>query len=313
MNTALVNHIHKYPDFKWNFDILSSNPYVTLATLKKFEHADWNYTTLSKHPNFSWNWVRELPSMPWDMRILIEHPNFSWNWVCEFPNRNWNWHILSQKINDIEIVKKFPDKPWNWYILTLCNQIGFNDMLHNPNLPWLINELLFTVLDDDNIEFLRYYRSHYDSISWYDHTARASWKIIKNNLDLPWVISEIRFSSNDEFEIDDIQYLYSLHGWNMKHLSEMLDFKTIIMNTPDLKWDYKLISKNKSVTYRDVNSTPQWDLHFINLDLHIKETRAANIIKKQWKESITNPAHALCRRIVLTDLNETIQKITSCK
>ncbi len=308
MNRVLIDHIKRRPDYEWNFYTLSLNPYVTLSVLKEFRDRDWNYSNLTKNINFSWEWVREFPDKSWNMSTLSESSYFSWEWVREFPDKSWNWYTLSKKVNNIEIIKEFQDKPWSWYTLTLSPLISFDDMMQNPNFPWMINELLFTLIDDVNIDFLRYFRSHYDSSAWYDHTSRTPWSIIKKNMDLPWKFSEIRFTSADEFTEDDIKYLYSVNDWNMQHLSEKLDFHKIILKTPDLDWDYDYISKNPTITYRDVDMFPdiRWNLHLVNLELNKKEVRAVNMIKKQWKRSVTDPSYKLCHKIVLEDLFEAL-------
>ena len=298
MYSSLVRHIHRFQEL--NYVSLSSHPYVTLVTLKKYNDKSWNWNLLTSHVNWNWNWVREFPEKPWNWRTISSSVYFTWDWVREFPEKPWFWSTLSEKADSIQTVKEFQDKPWNWYTLTLGNAITIEDMVENPNFPWTINQLLFTDIDDDiTLKFLRYYRSHYDLDAWCDHTARTPWKIIKMNKDLPWVYWFVKFESGEK----DVKLSHH-HQWNWKHLSEMLDFKSVISKHMDLPWDFECMSKNRTVSYKDVLKYPEypWNYNYIHLNDEALEWDAANTIKRYWKRSVTDPSFSLCRKIVLGDL-----------
>jgi hypothetical protein len=254
--------------------------------------------------NWNWNWVREFPDKPWNWKILSESPYFNWNWVREFPDKPWNWVELSDRIDSLETVKEFQDKPWCWYTLTLGSNTTISDIMNTPNFPWDIKELYFTNIDEEIIQFIRLYRSHYDKSAWCDHTAHASWKLIKKNMDLPWVFSFVKFSSSSEFEESDVHYLYEIDTWNWQHLSEFMDFHSIISRYMDRPWDFSALSRNKTVTYRDVMRFPDipWNYNTIHLDEDMREWRAADVIKRYWKRCATDPNFKMCRKIVLCDL-----------
>lgn len=305
MYSSLVRHINRFPNAEWNYTYLSTHPSVHLVTLKTLKDKPWKWNILTTHPNWSWNWVRELPDSDWDWKIISKSPYFNWNWVREFPNKPWDWRgVLSEKVNSINILKEFPDKPWDWYSVTLVHEISTDEMMNNPNFPWTVNKLFFTGIDDNDIRFIRYYRSHYDTDAWCDHTERTSWSIIKKNMDLPWVFYFVQIRNPKEFEESDVKYLYKHTSWNWKHLSEFLDFDNIISKCIDRPWDFEFVSKNKSVTYKHIQTFPgcKWNYNYINLEIDKKEWAAANIIKKFWKRAATDPSFALCRKIVLNDL-----------
>ena len=305
---ALIRHLQRFPHVDWDWKVLSLHTCVNLKVLKTFPEKPWSWSLLTKNSNFVWLWVQEFPHKPWNWRHLSESVPFRWEWVREFPNKAWNWNILSEKIEGIITIKDFPDKPWNWYTLTLGDHITIHDMLHNPNLPWTINELLFTDIDEQTLEFIRFYRSHYDVDAWCDHTARTPWKIIKSNFDLPWVLMFVRITDSKEFTEDDaFRYLYDPKlesSWNWVHLSEMLDFNRVIKKFMDLPWDHYALSKNKTVSYKDVMEFTDihWNYNLIQLSDDVRDWNAANTIKKYWKKSVTDPAYTLCRKIVLGDL-----------
>lgn len=302
---SLIRHIRRFPGIEWDWTTLSLHPSVNLKTLQTFEDKPWNWSLLTRNPNFVWMWVQTFPNKPWNWRYISESERFNWNWVREFPNKPWVWCILSDKIEGIETILEFPDKPWSWYTLTLGEHTSISDMLKNPNLPWVINDLLFTNVDDEIMSFLRFYRSHYDADAWCDHTVRTPWNLIKKNSDLPWVSVFIKIRDANEFDEDDVKYLYDeKYIWNWTHLSEMLDFNKIIVKNLDRPWDFTAVSRNKTVSYKDVLKFPElpWNHNLILLSDEFAEWNAANIIKKYWKRCVTDPAYRMCKKLLLGDL-----------
>lgn len=304
---AFVRHIQRFPGVEWDWCVLSSHPCVNLRALKTFPEKPWSWGILTKNPNFVWLWVQEFPDKPWNWRFLSECSKFKWDWVREFPNKSWNWNVLTHKIDGISTVREFPDKPWNWYNLTIGSNTEISDIMNNPNMPWTINELLFTKVDDEILQFIRFYRSHYDVDAWCDHTERTPWKIIKQNFDLPWILNCVRFTHEDftdECDVKKFLYDYEL-AWNWTHLSEMLDFNKVIVKYMDLPWDHRAFSRNKTVSYKDVMIFPeiQWNYNILCLDCDVKEWNAVSIIKKYWKRCITDPGYHMCRKVLLEDLS----------
>ena len=302
----LVRHIHRFQDVTWNWNSLSLHSSVNLRVLKNLREKPWNWSLLTKNRNFVWMWVQEFSDKAWDWNHISKSESFSWNWVREFPDAPWNWYTLSDRILDVNTVKEFPDKYWDWYKLTLGPHISANDMVENPNLPWKINELLFVDVDDEIIRFLRFFRSHYDREAWSDHTARAPWKIIRENMDLPWnyLFLNIKSQDDDDEEIDG-DFLYEhVSSLNWSHLSEILDFTRIISKYPDLPWNFLYVSRNKTVTYKDVMDFPtvRWDHSVLHLERDKHEWNAANVIKKFWKRCVTDPQYKMCKKVVLGDL-----------
>lgn len=311
MYSSLVRHIRRFPNGMWDWQVLSLNPYVTLDTLRTYSDKPWNWTMLMRNRNWNWNWVREFPDKPWNWRLLTESEYFTWNWVREFPNKPWGWNTLSDKIESMETIREFPDAPWSWGKLTMGDKTTIADILGSPNFPWTISELMFTAVDEEIIRFLRFYRSHYDVEAWCDHTVHTPWKLIKSNMDLPWVFRFVRIEKPEDFTENDVSFLYSNPGhWDWEHLSEMLDFEKIISKHPTLPWYPEYMSKNSTVSYRHVTQFPdiQWNLNLIRLEEDKREWYAAEVIKRYWKRSVTDPAYKLCRKIVLSDLTGALEK-----
>ncbi len=311
MYSSLVRHIRRFPDGHWDWQVLSLNPCVTLDALKTFHDKPWNWTLLMQNKNWNWNWVREFPEKPWNWKFLSESEYFRWDWVREFPKKAWNWNILSDRIENVDTIHNFPDAPWNWTKLTLGNNTTISDIMKFPNYPWTISELMFTAVDEEIIQFIRFYRSHYDIEAWCDHTAHTPWKLIRSNLDLPWVFRFVKIQDTKDFTEADVDTLYRYsHSWDWDHMSEMLDFESIISKHPDLPWSHDYISKNRSVSYKHVMqfSNITWNLNTIQLEDEKKEWIAAEVIKRYWKRSVTDPKYKLCQKIVINDLTGALQE-----
>jgi hypothetical protein len=305
MNSELVRHITRFPNIEWNFKKLSYHPNLTLSTLEHFHDKQWDfYNGVSRNKNWNWSWVRYYPNKNWNWSVFSESLYFRWEWVYELPNKSWDWCMLSDSAT-IDILERFQDKPWNWFKLTLSENIPVKDMIDHPYFPWKINDLLFTYIDDEEIRFLRFYRSHYDENAWIDHTIHTPWSIIKNNLDLPWNVKYITII--DTFEDSDVRYLYDLKGWNMDYMSEVLSID-IISKCSDLKWNYEIVSKKSNLNYKKLNTMTGLNMHVVNLDFERREWSAAETIKRYWKKCATDPAYTMCKRLVLFELTDALDK-----
>lgn len=300
MYSSLARHVKRFSRSGVHW-VISNHPSVYLSTLKELPDYNWNWFTLTNHTNWSWDWVREFPNKPWDWDTISDSPYFKWDWVREFPNKPWNWKILSNRVDKMSILYEFPDKEWNWCDLTLSPYILVKDIRANPNFPWQINELLFTDIDEEYIDFIRFYRSHYDRFAWSDHSSRTPWRLIKLNADLPWNYNCVRINNTIEFEESDVHLLYMHDTWNWSHLSSVVDFKIILKYVKDFPWNFSEVSRNKTVTYKDIISHPEipWNYSNVNLDFYIVEWNAANVIKKYWKKVSTDPNYKMCKTLVL--------------
>lgn len=303
MNSELVRHMRRFPDTEWNFRKLSHHPNLTLSVLKEFPNEQWDfYNGVSRNKNWNWGWVRHYPDKNWNWFVFSESNYFTWDWVFEFPDKPWDWNILSDNAT-VNVLKKLPNKPWNWTKITLSENTPVKDMIETPYFPWKINDLLFTFIDEEEIKFIRFYRSHYDENAWSDHTNHTPWSIIKCNLDLPW---DIRFITMiDKFDESDIKYLYTIKGWNMDYMSEVLSID-IISKCPDLPWNMDTVSKKPNSNYKKVNL--KWNMHVINLDFERKEWFAASIIQRYWRKCATDPSYSMCKKLVLFELKDALKE-----
>lgn len=295
MNSELVRHIKNNPHVHWNFQTLSKHPNVTLSVLKNFEKENWDWNILTYHKNWNWEWVRCFPCAKWNWYFLSSSMYFSWNWVKELPDAPWNWTVLSSRIDGIQTIKDFPCSPWDWYILTLHEKTSLKDMMETSYFPWRVNSLLFRCIEDEEIEFIRFFKSHYDKDAWEDHTQHTLWSTIKKNLDLPWVPQCIVV---DTFESED---LHLLKGWNMNHLSEVVPLD-IIMKNPGVDWNMNIVSQRSGVNYIHFPNF-MWNMHTVNLDFDKIRWFAAMKIQRYWKRCVSDPSYMVCKNRLIRECN----------
>src|SRR5271155_4168072 len=74
--------INKYPDEKWNWYWISTNPNITWEIISGNPDNPWNWNGISQNPNIPWELInshlRENPSnKEWD---------WDWDWISKSPN-----------------------------------------------------------------------------------------------------------------------------------------------------------------------------------------------------------------------------------
>ena len=257
------------------FKNLSCHPALNSATLKKFRHEKW------------------------DVGCMGRNKNFSWDWVDIFPTAKWNWSDLSFNAPTIDIVLRYLDKEWDWSILTIEPGVNFDDMAKYRNLPWNINNLLFTeITTDSDIDFLRIYAERYDDVAWVDHSRRATWEVVKKSPDLPWRYGAVNIVISDK---SDVEFLIGKEGVSWGRLSTIAPASVILETKDTAPWHWNIVSVNKSLTYEQVVEHPDlpWSYSVVPVQKYSEELArkwmAAFRIQILWRRSISNPEYRLCR------------------
>jgi len=288
---------------------VSSHKSLSISFIKKnLTTRPWNWRVVSENQNFSWFWVTELPHEAWDWRALSKNPYFIWKWVDEFPEKDWDWDFLSTRVEHVITVAIYREKPWNWLVLTMSENIPVEDILRYPDFPWVVNSLFFTRVTDFEIPFIRHYKNTYDDIAWKDHTSRASWEVIRDNMDLPWVFTDIKPKT---CTIKDIPILVDNRDvWDWKILSHSVPIGVIHeTRTLGLPWDHEEISKNPTVDIFSVRQCDwvRWNMAHVSLDAEIHLWNAAQTIKRYWKRCATHPGYMICRKLVMNEIQSILR------
>lgn len=311
VQTRLLRSIKGHPI---DFTYLSDHPDLTLEVIKEFPNAPWDWESIQNHDNmclewlsmeapwdyvtlpdvdrWTFDWVRKYPERPWAWNFLHRHYDFDFKWVAEFPEKPWDYFDLS-KIVTIDDLLRFPDLDWHWPTVTWASPVTPQEMVLNKDLPWDFTEFGFDAVDLSDVEFLETFASQLD---WTDVSRRAEWELVKARPDLPW--NWYHLEPEDVTE-DDLDLIRSRDPseLNWKNLSLIVPFWLIVKN-PELPWRYDWVSMNETLTFDDLVSGQNWDYSCVPCEpipRIIRKWVAASVIKRQFKESISNPAYLMCR------------------
>ena len=248
-------------------------------------------------------------SAPWCTTSLARNKSFSFDWVDAAPDLSWDWNQLSRLDPDLPFVKRYITKPWNWTYVSMSIHISFTEMVENRDIPWVIEEVLFSEITDDDITYIRVFRDRYDFSAWIDHSLRAHWSVVKKTPDLPWVY----FNVNPEIETqEDIDFIIEHDPalWNWVVLSSTTPIH-IILDNMELPWDWNIISSNNaSVSFNNVINHPEvpWNYAMVPPeifdDVFARRWIAASHIKRMFKKSISDPNYKLCKKRLIKEFGD---------
>lgn len=292
VNNRLTRQVHLGCDF----GALSVHEDLTLDTLKAFIDEDWDWTLIMNHPNFNVRWLKELPDAPWDWQNMHLSHKFRMYWIQLFIEEPWNKRSLSARAT-IDDLKNFPEFEWNWEDVTCYSHVTPEQMMRNPEMPWDFLNLGFTDILEDEILFIRFFLDKFTRDNWVDFSQTVSWRVFRKNLDLPWIYNAIRLDpSFIESDLDIIRNV-GVSLWNWEYLSRNVPLKYITKNL-DLPWVGHQVSRNQTLKFHHVGTQIEWDYSFAPCqpkEAAILEWHSSNVIKRAWKQAISNPEYKMCR------------------
>ena len=108
----------KFEDFiarnidRINWNLLSSNPNITIEIIKKYPDKEWFWHNLSMNSNITMNVVEKYPDMQWRFSGLSRNYNINMNFVEKYV-RKIDWGYLSKNSNiTMEDSEKRKEKPF---------------------------------------------------------------------------------------------------------------------------------------------------------------------------------------------------------
>lgn len=251
-----------------------------------------NVIELSHHPDLTLDVLKAKPNLAWGFHFLDMHPNFTFEWVKAFPDRFWEWNRLSTKV-DIDTLGNNPDMGWNWRLVTSVMEPS--DMMKYPELPWDFSMFFIRNVTEDHIPFLEKFQHVIPDWKWAHLAKNTRWPVFKKNLHLPWIwfIADVKIHSI-EFEKDDVEIIREyelLCNWVKLSMCIHVD---IIHANPDLPWSLDFLQWNRTT----------WNTRIKPFEECILEWHSANVIKRQWKRSITDPSFKMCRDRIYREFKE---------
>lgn len=267
------------------------------------------FCRISSNNHLNSDTLIEYPNENWDVTKLENNKSFKFEWVDILPHLKWNWYHLSLMSPPMNFVLDHKDKPFDWVHVSLSNSITFDEMLAHPELPWVVEEVFFnSIQNEDEVRFLINYVNRYDYHAWIDHSSRASWNVIKNHPELPWifyhVIPDVKSQEDIDFIVNNNPEM-----WNWAELSLKVPVEFVISNR-HLHWNWSDVSSNKTLTWNQVIENPEipWDYSRVPAetldDILSRKWIAASKIKRYFKRAISDPSYNMCRVRLLMEWNE---------
>jgi hypothetical protein len=311
-----------------NFFYLSDHPDLTLEVLQAFPAAPWDWESVQHHDNmclewlsleapwdyyllteldqWTFEWVERFPDRPWHWNMFHLLPGFCIDWVAKFPGKPWNMHEIS-RTPTIRDITKYPDLPWHWAVVTWASPVTTKDMILWFDLPWDFSEFEM----DYSLEDAAFLVTFQNRLDWTEVSRTADWALVCKFPDLPWDWYHVM---PEGFEERDIELLEGKEV-NWKNFSWLVPFSVIVAH-PELPWRAEWVSMNETLTFNDLPGPFNWDWSFVPCEPVpdiVRKWIAASTIKRQFRESISNPDYLMCRNRVLREYHEEISLLADEK
>jgi hypothetical protein len=274
-------------DKPWNFGILSANPNVTLELIAEFPDAGWNFYYLSGNPNLTWDYIMLYSACGWDMRTLSKNPVITVEIVKNNPL--WGWDMLSFVINPnvtMDVIKNTMrlDDTFIYYTF----------IYNNPNATWE------HIKDYPCIKYETWINTHKCVTPYIVRTnPQYRWMpdmLARNpNFDIAtltkmfprsayWLLKS--YESNPNISVGDILEHGRTAEWVLDDASSRVHWREMCKSMSKIKWSWTLALLSRNPTIFDCS---------VEIE-QAKRVKAALVILKWWRESMSNPEYKLCKQ-----------------
>ena len=254
-----------------------------------------------------------------DYKEILRNKNITWDIIHDNIDKPWNWEYVSMYMKiTVDILQKYPDKPWDWYVISLY-KTEWNDVLENPDIPWVYNNLLNSNSINYNI-----ISSNFDKFTnWLCISANSNITIkdIIDNPDKPWNFEYITVNPNITPQ-NIIDYPNLPWDWRNIHRNINMTFE-LIKDIPVNKLYWRGITSHQNITQDIIDKNPDkpWiKYQIINYKLpkslrsnifevpfeKIRKYFAIKTIWRYWFQANTNPEYMICRHRLLKESQEKI-------
>lgn len=322
--------ILEYPDFNWNWDIISANsnlvtdsdfllsvkdklnlnillPIISSSTLEAiFEHV--NILPFLEANEELWFDVTEKSSK----EFVLQHIDYKWDWAIltsrfcstikidalDNPKwiDKWDWKFLTQNLDLIIITERLDQylDRWDWVCLThKLDKEFILDNLTDYNNYWSWEVLLSERFDKQDLLLSNHLAEVATCISIFNNDIRTElWKIITCKFVYDELIELIAETGDNKIFQWDYAYFYDLPQFDLR--------RYLIDNVESVNWFY-LSSSNA------LNKTLSWDKSMFSYEVWL------NDVRKLLKNPLYKWDFKSLSRISNINWNDTILKIKSDK
>jgi len=305
--SPLEQLLAKYPNEKWNWFQISSNPHISWDFIFDHPGKPWcwfnlvlNKITTSKMIKDQWNrmeqnekWLREN-MLPYKWQIypqisywsgVVYNPNITLDLILKNAKRlsKADWNYVSYKFTiTLDVLEKHPLKPWNWNTLSGKSIFTMEDIEKTlVKFPWDFQGISRN--PNLTIEMIRKFYKKKWSWTTISQNPGITMDMVENNSDLPW--ERYGLSSNPNLTIDYIKsHPVSWRNWIRifigKHYTKYWNWSMIscnpgistqdVLDNPDLPWNWYQLARNPNITLEFIEQTSTKSWNYSELSKHPK-------------------------------------------
>jgi hypothetical protein len=318
-----------HPSWNWNFMDMHIHPKFDPDWVRRLPNKPWNWRKINdfslvlEFPNKAWDWV----SLSRDATIeqIVQHPGLPWHWdivtimsaitlddISRHPELPWDIHDLAFtgiEADEIKYIRVFKDRlaPECW--ADFSQYVTLQLALDNIDLPWHWNSMRFKL--EDYTEKLS---NHIDLIgvdewNWIRLSECAPFEFVAKHAEYPWYWNLLRpLEFTDELAAF-IQSGGMVPDWNWSHLSSVAGVD-MVLKYKHFPWDVSMVADIEYKHIAELEKMGELDYLLVPsepVEDCIRKWHSACVIQRHWREATTNPASALCRKLV-TEMNEDVQE-----
>ena len=275
----MLEFLQTFPNERWDDDLLSENPNMTLQMMKSYPQKCWRYML------YNVNVPTEVA-----YEHIIQHDIFG----CD----------LSASSNiTVQFIREHPEYSWDWQQVTIHKHIKCEDIFNNLDLPWVINMITHNpnvtpdvVKQHPEIHWDFHALSLNENMQWADvqyfHDKNWNYNFLSQHLPLEIIEGNIGgiwlwvfVSNNVNMNIEFILKYGLIQNVCWMSLSFNPGIRWIdIQSTPHLPWIPKYVSMNANVTMDIVEANPEypWDYTMMSNNPNLTAAFVKKNEDKQW-------------------------------
>jgi hypothetical protein len=299
--------IEEVPELPWDFGMLSYNPSVTPAFVRRHLDAAWDWKILSRRGGeflAADDLCNKCPPRRVDASVIscelvlpyldpwyaIHHPDLDWDWrhitmrghisvefILEHRDRApWDLTVLTSKrckTLTMDIIVGNPDIPWDFHVLCAREDVFCNieDVLRHPGLPWDWVRLSQnpSIANEDALERHPDLPWDYDSLSWNEN---VSLDYVRAHPDKPWNM-DVAVSLKEKSTERQLRFWMTQAmpwTWDMLSGSTYVTLPLVLQHR-SLPWNWTTLSHNLLITIDEIIQTPNlpwnWDVVSARADI----------------------------------------------
>lgn len=266
--STLERLVDEFPDVKWDWDKLSSNPNIGWKFIKSHSNKVSWYHVLSN---------RNLTLEKIGHMLEIENLQTSLEKKCtvygfKLDSYFTALYAISKNKNSIPtlIDYLFFQNKYNNGTLTISTGILCADLFRS-NMKLLCKKISrHKLITWKHIELFPTFPWDWRSVSM---NPNVTWDVICNNPNANWDWTHVSKNPNITLEIvlnDSYLHRFGLFAsWNLLELSVHPNMTWEMINTTNLSWDSYYVSRNPNITWEIVLSNPEYHWNLYNLLSHI--------------------------------------------